>query len=148
MAYGIGYASAISFPELPAPRYAQGESRVGLDIKDKRISISRDFVQQMSPKLNAKEVIEGLLDHAVSHYLYCPWDLTTHLKLYAEAKRVLKDKRMARKATDYFMDVVADTCCVSQKETPLPNLYRHLTKDFLTRSFMPYCKGSGAWIWE
>jgi len=119
------------FPELPAPRYAQGASRVGLDIKDKRISISRDFVQQMSLKLNAEKVMEGLLDHAVSHYLYCPWDLKTHLKLYAEAKRVLRDKRMARKATDYFMDVVADTCCVSQKETPLPSLYRHLDKGFL-----------------
>ena len=103
------------FPELPAPQYAQGESRVGLDIKNKRISISEDFVGQMSEKLNAEKVIEGLLDHAVSHYLYCPWDLSTHLKLYSEAKRVLKDKKLARKGTDYFMDVVADTFCVSQK---------------------------------
>ena len=118
------------FPELPAPRYVRGESRVGLDIKDKRISISQDFVEQMSGKLNAEKVIEGLLDHAVSHYLYCPWDLSTHLKLYSEAKRVLKDKKLARKGADYFMDVVADTFCVSHKETPLPSLYRHLDKGF------------------
>jgi len=116
------------FPELPAPRYVKGESRVGLDIKDKRISISRDFVQQMALKLDTEEVITGLLDHAVSHYLYCPWDLATHFRLYAQAKSVLKDKVLARRATDYFMDVVADTSCVSQKETPLPNLYRHLDK--------------------
>ena len=116
------------FPELPAPRYSKGQARVGLDIEDKHILISRDFVRQMSLRLDAKEVIEGLLDHAVSHYLYCPWDLATHFKLYAEAKSVLKDKEMARKATDYFMDVVADTSCVSQKETSLPNLYRHLDR--------------------
>ena len=116
------------FPELPIPQYVQGESRVGLDIRDKRISISREFVQHMSLKLDEEEVVGGLLDHAVSHYLYCPWDLATHFKLYAEAKSVLKDKEMARKATDYFMDVVADTSCVSDKETSLPNLYRHLDR--------------------
>ncbi len=106
---------------------------MGLDIRDKRISISQDFVEQMSLKLNPEAVIEGLLDHAVSHYLYCPWDLATHLKLYAAAKSVLKDREMASKATDYFMDVVADTSCVDQKDTALPNLYRHLDKGPLDR---------------
>jgi hypothetical protein len=119
------------FPELPPPRYTQGGSRVALDIKGKRISISRDFVQQMSLKLRHEDVLEGLLDHAVSHYLYCPWDLATHLKLYAQAKGVLKDKEMTQRATDYFMDVVADTYCVSRKDTPLPKLYRHLNKGLL-----------------
>lgn len=119
------------FPELPDPQYFQGESRVGLDIKNKHISISRDFVQRMSLKLKSREVLEGLLDHAVSHYLYCPWDLATHIRLYVEAKRVLKDKDMARKATDYFMDVVADTNCVSRIPTTLPKLYRHLDKGIL-----------------
>ena len=35
--------------------------------------------------------MEGLLDHAVSHHLSCPWDFPTHMKLYAEAKKTLKD---------------------------------------------------------
>jgi hypothetical protein len=119
------------FPELPAPKCAEGEQRVGLDIKGKKISISREFVLEMSQKMEPQEVFEGLLDHAVSHYLYCPWDLSTHLKLYKEAKGALKDKQMAHRATDYFMDVVADTHCVSQKDTLLPRIYRHLNGGIL-----------------
>jgi len=119
------------FPELPVPVSTEGEERVGLDIKGKKISISENFIRHMAPELEPQEVLEGLLDHAVSHYLYCPWDFSTHLKLYGEAKRVLKDKSMAQKATDCFMDVVADTSCISEKETPLPNVYRHLEKDQL-----------------
>ena len=119
------------FPELPPPKCAQGEQRVGLDIKGKKISISKEFVVEMSKVLEPGEVLEGLLDHAVSHYLYCPWDFSTHLKLYGEAKSVLKEKGMAQRATDYFMDVVADTHCVSQKHTLLPKIYRHLNRGIL-----------------
>ncbi|MBU2497692.1 MAG: hypothetical protein KKE57_02215 [Proteobacteria bacterium] len=119
------------FPELPYPLCAEGEKRVGLDIKEKAISISREFVEGMCQELVEGEVVEGLLDHAVSHYLCCPWNLSTHLRLYGEAKKVLRDKEMAKKATDYFMDVVADTHCVSQKETPLPRIYRHLRRGVL-----------------
>jgi len=114
------------FPELPIPECVDGELRVGLDINRKKISISRKFVKEMSVVLKPQEILEGLLDHAVSHYIYCPWNLANHLQLYAEAKAVLDDKEMALRATDCFMDVVADTLCVSQKETPLPKIYRHL----------------------
>jgi hypothetical protein len=119
------------FPELPTPEYGEGEERVGLEIKGKRISISKDFVAEISQRLDQEEVLEGLLDHAVSHYLYCPWDLATHLKLYGEAKKILEDKEMAQRTTDYFMDVVADTHCVSQKDTPIPKVYRHLQRGAL-----------------
>jgi hypothetical protein len=119
------------FPELPAPTCAGGEDRVGLDIKGKQISISRSFVEKMAPALEPREVVEGLLDHAVSHYLYCPWDFATQLRLYGEAKKLLKDRDLALKATDTFMDVVADTLCVSRNNTPLPNIYRHLDRGVL-----------------
>jgi hypothetical protein len=119
------------FPELPAPECADGELRAGLNIIGKKISISKKFVEEMSVVLEPREILEGLLDHAVSHYIYCPWSLATQLKLYAEAKTVLKDKEMALRAADCFMDVVADTLCVSQKETPLPKIYRHLERSIL-----------------
>ena len=128
------------FPELPAPECASGEQRVGLDIKGKRISISKEFVTEMCEVLEAQEVLEGLLDHAVSHYLYCPWDFSNHLKLYGEAKRVLKDKKTAQKATDYFMDVVADTYCIGQKDTPLPKIYRHLNRGPLDEAIHALCQ--------
>ncbi|MFC1887050.1 hypothetical protein ACFLZM_08355, partial [Thermodesulfobacteriota bacterium] len=119
------------YPELPSPKCEEGTENVGLDIKGKQISLSPSFVAEMSEVVAPNEVLEGLLDHAVSHYLFCPWDFSTHLKLYREAKRILKHKDMAQRATDYFMDIVADTHLVSQKETQLPKLYRHVNKGLL-----------------
>jgi len=113
------------FPELPNPAYGEGDEKVGLDIKAKQITISRDFINAMKDKVEESLVLEGLLDHAVSHYLYCPWDLSTHLKLYGEAKKVLKDKEMAQRATDCFLDVVADTFCMAKKNSPITLIYRH-----------------------
>jgi hypothetical protein len=129
------------FPELPAPECAEGEPRVGLDMKGKKISISKEFVEEMSQALGTDEVLEGLLDHAVSHYVYCPWDFSTHMKLYGEAKKVLKDKQMAQKATDYFMDVVADTHCISrQQETPLPNIYKYVKRGKIDEAIHALCQ--------
>jgi hypothetical protein len=114
------------FPELPDPAFVEGEAHVGLDIKGKNISISKRFVEEMSAVLAPQEILEGLLDHAVCHYIYCPWNFATHLKLFAEAKTVLKDKRLAQRAADCFIDVVTDTLCVNQRESTLPKIYRHL----------------------
>ncbi len=108
------------YPELPVPICSNSTKRVGLEIKGKQIDISMTFVQEMSERLEPEVVIEGLLDHALSHYRFCPWNFATHLMLYREARQVLKDKEMARKATDCFMDVVADTRCMSETDTPLP----------------------------
>jgi hypothetical protein len=119
------------YPELPHPQWGEGEERMALEMKGKRISLSRAFAEEMSRELSPQDVLSGMLDHAVSHYLYCPWDFSTHLKLYSEAKKVVKDKQMAQRATDYFMDVVADTYCVSQKESSLPKLYRHLERSIM-----------------
>jgi hypothetical protein len=119
------------FPELPAPQWSAETDRVALEMKGKQICLSTEFVRDISPVLKPEKGMEALLDHAVSHYLYCPWDLSTHLRLYTEAKKVLKDKRIAQRATDYFMDVVADTHCVSEKESALPELYRHLKRGIM-----------------
>ncbi len=114
------------FPELPEPKFTEGEAHVGLDIKGKNISISKSFVEEMAVLLAPQEILEGLLDHAVCHYIYCPWSFATHLKLFAEAKTVLKDKGMAQRAADCFIDVVTDTQCVNQSASALPKIYRHL----------------------
>lgn len=128
------------FPELPPPVWDEGTPRVGLNMTEKKISISRRFVEKMSLSINPEEVLEGLLDHAVSHYLYCPWSFATYLKLYAAAKNSLKDTDMAQKGTDRFMDVVADSICVSRKETPIPKIYRQLEKSILDETVYALCQ--------
>ncbi len=128
------------YPQIPLPEFCDGEERVGIDIKDKRIKISKKFVLGMGGKLKPEEAIEGLIDHAVCHYLYCPWDFSTHLKLYRAAKNALKDADRSQKALDYFMDVVADTNCVMSCDTPIPQLYRNLSRGPLEKAVHSACQ--------
>ncbi len=119
------------YPELPVPQIAQGKERVGLEMKGKTITLSAAFINEMSRHLDIPLILEGLLDHAVSHYIFCPWDFSTHLTLYKEARSVVSDKDTARKIADMFMDAAADTYCISRIKTPLAQLYRHLPKNDL-----------------
>ncbi len=119
------------FPELPVPQIKQGADRTAVEMRHKQIVLSADFCVQMAHKMPVEEVIEATLDHGVAHYTRCPWDFTTHLKLYAAAKEVLQDRQMAQRAADAFIDVVADTHCVKEFETTLPRLYRHVEKTTL-----------------
>ena len=116
------------FPELPIPKVSEGRENVALEMKDKQITINTAFYDKIAHKMGVEEVVEALLDHGISHYTYCPWDFHTHLRLFREAKRVVKDKEQAKRAAGLFMDVVADTHCVKEKKTPLPELYKHIDK--------------------
>lgn len=117
------------FPPLPFPKTEGGQGKAILEIRDKQITIDSGFLSKISEKMPESDAIEALLDHAIAHYTFCPWDFANYLKLYAEAKRVCKDKDVAKRATDYFMDVVVDTYCVKEKESTIPSLYKHMEKD-------------------
>jgi hypothetical protein len=113
------------YPELSAPQLVEGTDRVGLEMKGKKITLSAAFINEMAHFLAPRLILEGLLDHAVSHYTYCPWDFSTHLLLYKEARSVVQDKSRAKIVADRFMDVVVDTHCVGRLQSPLPEIYRH-----------------------
>jgi hypothetical protein len=133
------------YPEVPMPRAGEivdsvrGESEqdvgdsnlregVGLEMKQKQMTINPTFVSQMKDKMPEKQVIEALLDHGITHYTFCPWDFHTHLMLYAEAKKIMGDKAFAKQVANYFIDVIADTHCVKKKSTEIPELHRCLKK--------------------
>ena len=97
-------------------------------MKQKQITINPTFLSQMRDKMPEEKVIEALLDHGITHYTFCPWDFHTHLMLYAEAKKVMGDKDLAKQVANYFIDVIADTHCVKKKSTEIPELHRCLEK--------------------
>jgi hypothetical protein len=97
-----------------------------MHMRDKQITLNRSTCNALAEHLPAARVVEALLDHGVSHYTRCPWDFATHLHLYATAKAELRRKALAKLATDAFIDVVANTACIREVETPLPEVYRHL----------------------
>ena len=126
------------YPEIPVPKVrrtahpkegeAEEDEGVGLEMKQKQMTIHAGFVSQMKGKMEEKRVVEALLDHGVTHYTFCPWDFHTHLRLYSEAKKVVGDKELARQVSNRFIDVIADTHCVKKRCTEIPELHRNLEK--------------------
>ena len=94
------------YPEIPVPKVGEGTSSgieeeeqgeaVGLEMKQKQITLNPTFLARTGEKMKEELVIEALLDHGITHYTFCPWDFHTHLMLYAEAKKVMGDKEMAK----------------------------------------------------
>ena len=122
------------FPELPWPEISRSIGDVALEITSKIITLNQHFLEEYSAYLPLERIMEALLDHGVAHYTVCPWDLYTYLTLYKSARDVLNDKGMAVTATSCFMDIVVDTHCFKEKDTPLPELYRHMEeKEILDR---------------
>ena len=116
------------FPELPMPRVGESASTAAVEMQHKQIVLNAAFCEQLAASMPVEEVVEASLDHGVAHYTRCPWDFATHLRLYAAAKTVLQDRELAQRATDTFIDVVADTHCVKDLETALPKLYRYIER--------------------
>lgn len=130
------------YPEIPVPKIGKvkengeegqeqtndNDQRVGLEMKEKQMTINPAFLSSLKGKMSEESLIEALLDHGITHYTFCPWDFQTHLMLYAEAKKVMGDKESAKQAASYFIDVIADTHCVKKRATEIPELHRNLKK--------------------
>jgi hypothetical protein len=126
------------YPEIPVPKMGeikeseQGESNqnagVGLEMKEKQMTVNSAFVSSLKGKMAEEEAIEALLDHGITHYTFCPWDFHTFVALYGEARKVISDKALAKKAANFFIDVVSDTHCVKKKSSEIPELHRALKK--------------------
>jgi len=116
------------YPQLPLPTVIEGGEDVALEIKSKQLAISSAFYEKLKGKMDGEEIVEAVLDHGITHYMYCPWDFHTHITLYNEAKKVVRQKDQAQRATSYFMDVVTDTYCVKEKDTKIATLYKNLPK--------------------
>lgn len=126
------------YPEIPMPQVkgvpeteqdeGEGNQTIGLEMKQKQMTINSAFVSQMKKKMSEESVIEALLDHGITHYTFCPWDFQTYLMLYSEAKKVMGDKELAKQVSNYFIDVIADTHCVKHRHTEIPELHRNLKK--------------------
>ena len=134
------------FPEIPAPKMAEAvegteieaasSEGVGLEMKGKQMTIHPAFLTQLKGKMSDEDAMEALLDHGVTHYTFCPWDFYTYLMLYAESKRIMTDKDLAKQVVNHFIDVVSDTHCVKKKKTEIPQLYRHLTKGVIEETMV------------
>lgn len=114
------------YPNLPPPIFGETDM-AHISSISKQIIINPSFVMKVGKFIGVKQTLSALLDHEVSHFTFCPWDFCTHLSIYLSSYEVLKDKRLAEIASGYFMDVCANTYCVSKFETEIPLLYKVLS---------------------
>ncbi|MDA0710506.1 MAG: hypothetical protein O3B73_09910, partial [bacterium] len=118
------------YPELPPPEAGEltGEA-VSIQMKGKTIVLDRDILESLASAMPVEDAVSAMLDHAVSHHTFCPWDFDTHLKLYAQLKPILLDGEVVKQVVNYFMDVVADTHAVHARDSKLAEVYRQLPSD-------------------
>lgn len=138
------------YPELPMPKIgkvqeslegeAEEEEGVGLEMKEKQITLNPSFLSKMKGKMAEEKVVEALLDHGIAHYTFCPWDFHTHLMLYAEAKKVVNDKELAKEVANRFIDLIVDTHCVKKGFTEIPQLHRVLKKGKIEEIIASLCQ--------
>lgn len=114
------------FPQILAPKIMESEEAVAIEMKEKQIIINPSICEKLSQVMPKEDVVESLLDHGTTHYTYCPWDFNTHIALHSEVKKVIQDSNMVKSATGYFMDVVANTYCIKEKQTKIPELYKYI----------------------
>jgi len=118
------------FPELPTPEIVEaGEEAVAIQMQGKTIQIDAETLMALSQVMPVEDAASAMLDHGVSHHTVCPWDFETHLKLYAQLKPVLLDGDVVKQVVNYFMDVVADTHAVRERDSKLADVYRQLPAD-------------------
>lgn len=116
------------FPELPMPQLGEDMGLTAVVLQRRQIIVNAALCQQLAEQMPVDDVVEAFLDHGIAHHTRCPWDFTTHLRLYATAKDELRKRELAQRATDAFIDVVADTYCVKEFDTALPQVYRYLNR--------------------
>ena len=126
------------YPEIPTPQIgvppkhdeeeAEPDEPVGMEMKEKQIRVNSAFVSNLRGRISEAEAIEALLDHGITHYTFCPWDFRTHVSLYAAAKKVMGDKTLAKRAADYFIDIVSDTHCIKNRFWGVAELHRAVRK--------------------
>ena len=63
------------WPELPMPQMGTIEAPVAMQMRDKQITLNTATCDELAESMPPEAVIEALLDHGVSHYTRCPWDL-------------------------------------------------------------------------
>ena len=121
------------YPALPMPRFDESVEIAGISTINKKILINPNFVRKLSRKMKEEHVIEALLDHEVAHHTFCPWDFSTHLSIFTRVNDVVKQEEKAKIITDCFLDIVANTFCVKEMDTKIPELLRNLNKSRLDR---------------
>lgn len=123
-----------SYPPIKKPEFTDSTSTAAIDMSNHKITISKKFVNKVmnnaaknNYKLENTTVLKGLLHHEVNHYMLCPYDLETMMKIENEISKVTENN--AHLITNYFTDVVINLDLMKRKKRmEVSEVYRHIDK--------------------
>jgi hypothetical protein len=122
------------YPPIKKPEFTDNTNTAAIDMSNHKITMSKKFVRKVSSNaaknnytLDDSTIMKGLLHHEVNHYMYCPYDLTTLMKIEDQISKVTDDNIHA--IANYFMDVVINLDLMKRKKRmEVSEVYRHIDK--------------------
>lgn len=110
-----------SYPPLPKPEFCINTMTAAIDMSNHKIKINKKFMQTIVDNaakkgkyLSQENVLKGLLHHEVNHYMLCPYDLATAMKIENEISKVTDDN--VDIIANYFMDAVVNLDIMKRKK--------------------------------
>lgn len=103
------------FPETPFPVAEDFESAwPAMQIQKRQIQVNTLFIEAFRKVLSIPDLLNAILTHGLAHHVICPWDLESHLNLFLETVRILKNPQLSQIVTDIFLDTVVNDFCFKQ----------------------------------
>lgn len=123
-----------SYPPMRKPEFADGTNTAAINMSNHRITVSKRFVNKVMKNaakgnyaLEDSTVLKGLLHHEVNHYMLCPYDLGTMMKIEQEISKVTDQN--VHTITNYFTDAVINLDLMKRKKRmEVSEVYRHIDK--------------------
>ncbi len=123
-----------SYPPIKKPELTDSTNTAAIDMSNHKIKVSRKFVNKVvhnatkeNYSLDDTTVLKGLLHHEVNHYMLCPYDLGTMMKIEQEISKVTGQN--VHTITNYFTDAVINLDLMKRKKRmEVSEVYRHIDK--------------------
>jgi hypothetical protein len=140
--------NTFNHPPLEYPRIDESTDTAAITIKDHKISINKNFVNELVSKgLDEVSSVKSLIMHEVNHYMYCPYELKKYI---AMLQQINKNSKMSQDVCNYYMDVIVNLDLATSiredtKDAHILQLYKVLDKksDILKLTVGIYEKYSG-----
>ncbi|MGV8150965.1 MAG: hypothetical protein ACP5NV_04520 [Candidatus Woesearchaeota archaeon] len=120
------------YPALEDPVFENAVGTAAINMENHAIYVNKNFVKNIrniasknGRNTSDKEILEGLLQHEVNHYMYCPYDLATAMKIENEISKI--SGANSHIVANYFMDVVINLDLLTRKKRKeILNIYQNI----------------------
>lgn len=123
-----------SYPPIEKPYFSSDTQTAAIDMNNHKIRVNKNFVLKIKKNaenkgetLTSENIMRGVLQHEVNHYMFCPYDLSTTIKIENEIRKVTTEN--VHSLANYFMDAVINLDIAKRKKRlEILDIYKHIDK--------------------